>query len=212
MSQAFEWLRLGGPTMYVLLILSVASVTIVLVKLWEFWDRRIWERRFLPRTLEAWQRGRPDQALAALGTSSSPLAEVLRAGISLCTNPGRTEAQVREQLERYAADQLEDLRGLLRPLEVVSQLAPLLGLLGTVLGMIEAFQQLQAAGDRVSPSILSGGLWEALLTTAGGLAIAILALAGYHFLERQVERLQQAMESALTQLLVQPVPGGAVPA
>lgn len=209
MSQAFEWLRLGGPTMYLLLILSVASVTIVLVKLWEFWDRRIWERRFVGRALEAWQRGRPDQALAALGTSPSPLAEVLRAGVNLCANPHKTEAQAREQLERYAADQLEELRGLLRPLEVISQLAPLLGLLGTVLGMIEAFQQLQAAGDRVSPSILSGGLWEALLTTAGGLAIAILALAAYQFLERQVERLQQQMESALTQLLVQPIAGGA---
>ena len=80
-------------------------------------------------------------------------------------------------------------------------MAPLIGLLGTVMGMIQAFRQLQAAGDRVSPAVLSGGLWEALLTTAGGLAVAIVALVAFNYLDRRVERLQQRMESALTALL-----------
>lgn len=209
MSQAFEWLRLGGPTMAVLLLLSIATLTIVLIKLWEFWDQRIWDRRFVAHALEAWQRGRADQALAAIGAAPSPLAEVLRAAISWAGAGTHSEAQLRERIERHAADRLESLRSLLRPLEVIGQLAPLLGLLGTVLGMIEAFQQLQAAGDRVSPSILSGGLWEALLTTAGGLAIAIVAVAFFNFFERQVEQLQQHMESALTALLTQLPPAAA---
>lgn len=201
MGQAFEWLQLGGPTMFLLLFLSVATFTIVLVKLWEFWDQRIWDQRFLARVLEAWQRGSPDQALTAMAASPSPLAEVLREAISLRVDPSLSDAQVRERLEAYAAQRLDALRSLLRPLEVISQLAPLLGLLGTVLGMIEAFQQLQGAGDRVSPSILSGGLWEALLTTAGGLGIAIVAVVAFNFLERQVERLQLRMESALTRIM-----------
>ncbi len=201
MSQTLEWLRLGGPTMVVLLLLSVATVTIVLVKLWEFWDQRIWDQRFVARVLDSWQRGYADQALAAIAASPSPLAEVMREAITLRADRNLGDAALRERIESFAAQRLDNLRGLLRPLEVISQLAPLLGLLGTVLGMIQAFQKLQAAGDRVSPAILSGGLWEALLTTAGGLAIAIAALTAYNFLERQIERLQLRMESALTVLL-----------
>jgi biopolymer transport protein ExbB len=201
MSQAFEWIRLGGPTMLLLVALSVATVTIVLVKLWEFTDQRIGDRRFVARALDSWQRGHTEQALTVLGASPSPLADVMREAITVRADATRSEAQMREYIEAYAAEKLESLRGLLRPLEVISQLAPLLGLLGTVLGMIQAFRQLQAAGDRVSPAILSGGLWEALLTTAGGLAVAIVALVAFSYLDRQIERLQQRMESALTALL-----------
>ncbi|MDB5972972.1 MAG: hypothetical protein JWQ90_5422 [Hydrocarboniphaga sp.] len=201
MSQAFEWIRLGGPTMLLLVGLSVATVTIVLVKLWEFTDQRIGDRRFVARALDSWQRGQTEQALTVLGASPSPLADVMREAITVRADAARSEAQAREYIEAYAAEKLESLRGLMRPLEVISQLAPLLGLLGTVLGMIQAFRQLQAAGDRVSPSILSGGLWEALLTTAGGLAVAIVALVAFNYLDRRIERLQQRMESALTALL-----------
>lgn len=201
MTNALEWLRLGGPTMGLLLLLSVATVTIVLVKLWEFWDQRIWDQRFVALALDAWQRGSAEQALTALSASPSPLADVLREAITVRGDATIGEARQRERIESVAAQRLDALRGLLRPLEIISQLAPLLGLLGTVLGMIQAFKQLQAAGDRVSPAILSGGLWEALLTTAGGLAIAIVALTAFSYLERQIERLQQRMEAALTRVL-----------
>ena len=69
MSQAFEWIRLGGPTMLLLVALSVATVTIVLVKIWEFWDQRIGDTRFVALAVNAWQSGAPDQALTALLTS-----------------------------------------------------------------------------------------------------------------------------------------------
>ena len=74
----------------------------------------------------------------------------------------------------------------LNSLQVIAAIAPLLGLLGTVFGMIEAFQQMEIAGKNVDPSILSGGIWEALLTTAFGLAIAIPALAAYHLFENKI--------------------------
>ena len=86
-----------------------------------------------------------------------------------------SEAMVREEVARLAGDRLEGLRAYLRPLEVIAGVAPLLGLFGTVLGMISAFQQLEQAGSQVNPAVLSGGIWEALLTTAVGLAVAILA-------------------------------------
>ena len=110
------------------------------------------------------------------------------------------EALVREEMQRVGARELESLRSHLRVLEVIGTLSPLLGLFGTVLGMIEAFRRLEEAGSRVDPAILSGGIWEALLTTAIGLAVAIPAVAALNWLERKVERLRHDMEDCATRL------------
>ncbi|PTU32642.1 MotA/TolQ/ExbB proton channel family protein [Stenotrophobium rhamnosiphilum] len=205
MSQALEWLRLGGPAMLILLGLSIASVTLILVKAWEFWELKIGQRDFVAGVLSAWHGGRADEAIALLSAQVTPLAKVMAAAIKGRNNTALPEAEVREQITQLASEQLESARRLLRPLEVIANLAPLLGLLGTVLGMIQVFQRLQTAGDRVNPSILSGGLWEALLTTAAGLTVAIIALAGFHVLDRAVERLHHDMEGALTRIFTRPL-------
>ncbi|MES2489486.1 MAG: MotA/TolQ/ExbB proton channel family protein [Pseudomonadota bacterium] len=205
MSQALEWLRLGGPAMLILLGLSIASVTLILVKAWEFWELKIGQRDFVAGALNAWHAGRADEALALLNSQVTPLAKVMAAAIKGRSNTALPESEVREQITQLASEHLESARRLLRPLEVIANLAPLLGLLGTVLGMIQVFQRLQTAGDRVNPSILSGGLWEALLTTAAGLTVAIIALAGFHVLDRAVERLHHDMEGALTRIFTRPL-------
>lgn len=82
-------------------------------------------------------------------------------------------------------------------------MSPLLGLLGTVLGMIVAFQQMEAAGAQVDPSTLSSGIWQALLTTAVGLGIAIPAIAVHNWMERKVERVAIRMNDAVTQVLLE---------
>jgi biopolymer transport protein ExbB len=97
-------------------------------------------------------------------------------------------------------DQLSKLRSYLRPLEIIATLSPLLGLLGTVLGMITAFQQMEGAGNQVDPSVLSGGIWQALLTTAVGLAVAIPVVTLQSWLERKVERIAHNMNDAVTQV------------
>ena len=107
-------------------------------------------------------------------------------------------ATVREELARIAARRLTGLRALLRPLEVIGSLAPLLGLFGTVLGMIEAFRQLETAGMQVNPSVLSGGIWEALLTTAVGLAVAIPTVTAFSWLEHRVDGVADEMENAIS--------------
>jgi biopolymer transport protein ExbB len=204
----FEWLVLGGPVMAVLGVLSVAVATLSIIKVWEFSEARVWKREFVEPALAAWQEGRADLALSQLAGVNGPLADVMAAAMRACSATDCREPSVRERIAQHATDRLEQARGLLRPLEVIATLAPLLGLLGTVLGMIQVFRRLQAAGERVDPGILSGGLWEALLTTAAGLGVAIVALCAFHFLDRQVERLQHAMESALTRILAVHAPGG----
>ncbi len=115
-------------------------------------------------------------------------------------NPKLGDATLREELVRVASRQLETLSGYLRALEVIATLSPLLGLLGTVLGMIQAFQELAIAGSQVDPALLSGGIWQALLTTALGLAVAIPVVLVHSWLERRVERCGHAMEDAVTRV------------
>lgn len=206
MKALVDGLILGGPILWILVLLSIAALTLVIVKLWEFSEIRIGHRGFVEEVLGAWSEGQRDQALARLSSERGPLAELMRAAMSRCRERcDTTDARLREALTQLAVDRLESARGLLRPLEVIAMLAPLLGLLGTVLGMIQVFRRLEQAGDRVSASILSGGLWEALLTTAAGLGVAIVALAAFHFLDRQVERLHRAMESALSRIFAEAI-------
>ena len=104
---------------------------------------------------------------------------------------------------RRAGARLEVLRLHLRVLDVIAALSPLLGLFGTVLGMIEAFREMAAAGNQVDPAVLSGGIWEALLTTAVGLAVAIPVVVALNWLERRVDRLAQRMDSVVTRLFTE---------
>ena len=114
------------------------------------------------------------------------------------------EDQARERAAQDAVARLERMRSGFRLLELIGQLAPLLGLFGTVLGMIEAFRALQDAGGDVRPALLAGGIWQALLTTAAGLAVAMPVIAVLNALERVVDGQRLAMETALTRLFTQP--------
>ncbi len=193
-------LQAGGPVLLILLGLSVLALAIVLLKLWQFAALRLGARGFAEQALAHWRAGRAGPALAALSASRSPLARVLEVALRGQARPGVTEATVREEVTRVANAVLENLRGQLRGLEVIATVSPLLGLLGTVLGMIEAFQRLEQAGGRVDPAILSGGIWEALLTTAAGLAVAIPTVLALNGLERVVEGFGHRLEDAVTQV------------
>jgi len=194
-----EWLALGGPVVMLLLGMSVVALTLMLVKLFQFQRARLWRRQPARRALVLWQQGRVDEALALADASANPSAQALARAIR-GVQRGLPEATVREEVLRYGSDALFQLRRGLRPLEVIGSLAPLLGLLGTVLGMIRAFQQLEASGNQVNPAILSGGIWEALLTTAVGLCVAIPVVALLNYLERKVDHLAHEMDNLVTQV------------
>lgn len=203
--QAVSLLQLGAPASYLLLLLSLLALTLIIVKTWEFWDLGITDRSYVSRALMLFHRGQPDEALSLLQAQRGPLAQTLAVAVVAGSKPELSLEQAQEYARVYATERLEEARGLLRPLEVIGQLAPLTGLLGTVLGMISAFQALQLAGERVSPAQLSGGIWEALLTTAAGLVVAIPCIAALNAFERLVERLHTDLESALTRLFTPPV-------
>ena len=196
------FLDTGGPVVMVLLAMSVLALALVLVKLVQFQRARLWQRQPAQQALALWQHGEVDEALKVADASANPTAQALARALRGVRRE-LPETAVREEVLRYGSDALFHLRRGLRPLEVIGSLAPLLGLLGTVLGMIKAFQQLEAAGNKVNPAILSGGIWEALLTTAVGLCIAIPVVAILNWLERRVDHQAHEMDNLATQVFTE---------
>lgn len=199
LEQALEILQVGGPVVMLLLLMSVVALSLVTAKLLHFRWFRIGQRKPALQAIEAWRKGNTNGALKLASASPNPTAQALARAIR-GRQQGIGENTVREEVLRYGSDALFQLRRGMRPLEVIGSLAPLLGLLGTVLGMIEAFQQLEAAGNKVNPAILSGGIWEALLTTAVGLCVAIPVVALLNWLERRVDHLAHEMDNLVTQV------------
>lgn len=193
----------GGPVIAVLAVLSIAGLGIILAKLAQFAVNRVQRVKEAQAAVRAFLDGDPEAASALVSGTRAPAARLTALAIRGLTEQRLTEPRLREELARVGNDQLRSLRTGLRPLELIAGLAPLLGLLGTVLGMIEAFQALERNGTGVSPAILSGGIWQALTTTAVGLGIAIPAVASLSWLESRVERLGQEMDSLITRLFTQ---------
>lgn len=190
----------GGPVLIVLALLSIAAMTIVLVKLWQFARLRIGAYQPVDRALALWYQHRPEEAIAELAGRPQPTARLVHRTMTGLQAACTDVVLLREELTRFGLDLLEQLRGGLRALEVIATLSPLLGLLGTVLGMIEAFRELEQAGSQVDPSTLSGGIWQALLTTAAGLAVAIPVVMLHAWLERKVDAQGHRMDDAVTRV------------
>ena len=143
-----------------------------------------------------WDQGQPTKAETALARSTSYMAPVISHAVEAPVTPdlrGRLEAETETLFARLE-------RGF-RLLDSVAQLAPLLGLFGTVMGMIEAFQALQQAGSAVDPSLLAGGIWVALLTTAVGLAVAMPTSLVLSWFEACMARERVFADQALSTIL-----------
>jgi len=195
-----EALSRGGPALMLIAAVSVVTLALILSKLWQMLRLGAWRRASVEQAVTLWTAGDRDAARAALSGLRNMRASVARAAMATTTR--LTATQAREETTRIARAELAQARQGLRALELIATIAPLLGLLGTVLGMIEAFQALQESGARADPAALAGGIWEALLTTAAGMAVAIpagVALAGFDGL---AERVQMDMEDAATRIFL----------
>ncbi len=196
-----ELFQQGGAIMWVLLALSVVALAIVLAKALQFLRAGIRRTAFVEPVLEQLHNQRPDQALELLAQEKGPVAAVMRSAIECGLDPALSVRDVEAEVSRVGSNAIRALESWLRGLSSIAHLSPLLGLLGTVTGMIAAFIELEAAGPRVDPSILSGGIWEALLTTAFGLTVAIPAMAAFYLLEGEVDGARAAMKDATVRVL-----------
>lgn len=191
----------GGPVVVILIGLSVVAVTVSVFKIFQFVQHRVGARRAAGEAVDLYRQGDMRKAARRVQDEKGVLAGIVATTLEERSHRGISEDAIREEIFRVAADRIEGLRSHLRILEVIASLAPLLGLFGTVLGMIAAFQQLETAGSNVNPAILSGGIWQALLTTAVGLAVAIPTVALLNFFERTLDRLAHDAENLILQLL-----------
>ncbi len=193
------FLDTGGPVVWLLLAISIGALSVVVLKLWQFFRLRPEHNEELPQALSAWRQGQHEQAWPMLKTERFS-SDIVALAMRELARGNTDQATLREELERVALAKLKDLRSHLPALEVIGTLTPLLGLLGTVLGMITAFRGMEAAGSQVDPSVLSGGIWQALLTTAMGLSIAIPVMAAYNWMDRKAQRVAEQINDAVTQV------------
>lgn len=196
--QAIQLAEIGGPVVWILMLASIFALGIVLVKLWQFAILRTESLKDVNLSLSLWRERKYDAALQSLN-DRRPISKIVRHAMDGVLEK-KQRVQLQDELRRQANELIHQLRSFLRPLEVIANLSPLLGLMGTVLGMIHAFQQMEAAGSQVDPSVLSGGIWQALLTTAAGLAVAIPTAAVHSWLDRKVERVTHAVNNVVTQV------------
>lgn len=199
----WQMLEAAGWSMYPLYACSFIGFVVFLKKAFEFWHRRVDRSSVLedlPEVVEARHGAALSERWMAEG---SPLGKVLAvAADNLQDGP---DAATREAT-RVAVAELDSLESWIPMLSFVAQVAPLFGLLGTVLGMIDLFGAMEAAGAEVNTQMLAGGIWKALLTTAAGLLIAIPVMGGHMWFMRRIDLLRHRMEEGVGRLIDRATP------
>ena len=194
----------GGPVVYILLGLSVYVLSIVIYKLHILFKVNFFRTDVTQASLSLWLEDKKEDAYKAISKDTHPQKEVVSFTMyHLLKNTITQEKEryLREEVSRLSQERLEYYDSNLDTLKVIAMVAPLLGLLGTVFGMIDAFQQMEMAGNNINPSTLSGGIWEDLLTTAVGLSVAIPTVLFESYFRATNEKLKINIEHSVTKLL-----------
>ncbi len=181
-----------------LAILSLVAIAIGLYKIAQFARLGVGKRSEAERILDDWLNGRVDEAISAAGRRRSVLSRILQAVFSgIQARP--TDVTYAEELSRQTAIiELATMSERMRALDMVVQAAPMLGLLGTVVGMIDAFSVLAVAEGAVDPTTLAGGIYVALTTTAAGLIVALFAFFIATWLEGRIDRERNMIEALMS--------------
>lgn len=187
-------LERGGAVILVIGGLSVLTLAIILWKLWQLTRLGAWSSRSAEQAVSAWRSGN------TLPQGRGLRYRVVAAAIAALKDHGEDDA--REETERVGRNVVAEARAGLRALDVIATVAPLLGLLGTVLGMIAAFQALQDSGAQADPSTLAGGIWEALLTTAAGMGVAIPAAVAVAWFDSVADSIARDTEDLATRVFL----------
>lgn len=191
----------GGVVMYGLAALSVYAVAVVIFKVIQFRKSNVFDRSFIEPALKEIKQGDRAKATKTLADIQGPVARIMRVTFECVANREMSQKSREAEIMRVGSGDVRVLESHLRGLEMTAAIAPLMGLLGTVMGMISSFSKLSLSGTRVDPTLLAGGIWEALLTTAGGLAVAIPALAAHYVLDGIIEKLRATMKDVSVQIL-----------
>lgn len=192
-----ELLRPGGFIMIPLLVCSVIALAIVIERFWTLRNERIAPTDTINELWRWIKRKELNARRMKQVQESSPMGQLLVAGLM---NAKHGRDVMRDSIEQEASRIVHELERFLNPLGTIAVITPLLGLLGTVIGMIKVFAQIQMAGVG-DPGVLAGGISEALITTAAGLTVAIPALIFHRFFLRRVDEMVVSMEQEAVKLV-----------
>lgn len=202
MTELIEFLKRGGVLMIPILAFSVVALMVFLERLWSLHGPRVIPRDFLGLIRRKVADGKAAEALTLCEGNRSTLSTVLASGLR---RAGRPRDVVKEAFEEVGRIEISRLGRFVEVLGTIAAVAPLLGLLGTVVGMIDVFravvEEASAGSAAVDPGTLANGIWAALLTTAAGLSVAIPTFLGYKYLLAQVDKLAVQMEEISLDLL-----------
>jgi biopolymer transport protein ExbB len=192
------FLKLGGPMIWVILFVSAVAITVFIERVLHYHRAQINSMEFLNGVRNVLKRDNVVEAISICDATPGPVARLVKVAI---LNREKGREGVREALEEAGLVEVPPLEEKLNLLATIAQIAPLLGLLGTALGFIRVFSRLQAQGTMASVQQLSGGIWEALICTAAGLAVAVPCYAAYNYLVSRVNAIVLDMEKAATEIV-----------
>lgn len=181
----YDMVMNGGPMMIPIGLCSVIALAYVVERSIRLRGGRLGSKRFGRELHDAVQEGGPEKGLAVCSERNLPQSRIMQAGLK---RNGRPFLEVEKAVEDAGAREVRNLSANLKPLVVVAMISPLLGLLGTVWGMIEAFSNIAGQDALGKPELLASGISQALITTAAGLAIAIPTQAAYFFFKGKIDR------------------------
>lgn len=193
-----ELLRHGGPVLVLILLTSAVAVVVFIERFLHYHRAQINSVEFLNGVRTVLKRENVVEALSICDATPGPVARLVKVAI---LNREHGRERVREALEEAGLAEVPRLEEKLNLLATIAQLAPLLGLLGTMLGFIQTFMQMQSAGLYAHFDQLASGVWQALVCAAAGLAVAIPAHAGYNYLVSRVNSIVLDMERAATEVV-----------
>ncbi len=197
----WDLIQKGGPVMYLIMILSVISLGVMIERMYNLNKARIDSQKFMDDIINSLKHNKIIEAIEMCNKTHGPIAHIIKAGI---LKHDRSKPEIKEAIDEAAQLEIPRMEKHLPILATIAHIAPLLGLLGTVSGMIKAFQVIQnkaATMTPVNPGDLAGGIWEALLATLAGLLVAIPTYVAYNYLVNQVDSLAYDMERSATDLV-----------
>jgi biopolymer transport protein ExbB len=194
----FEIIWEGGILMWPILLCSIVAVAITIERFIVLRRASIDTREFMDTMRQVLRQNRMQEAIEICDETDAPVARIMKAGI---LKHNRSKEDIREAIEDAGHLEIPRLERYLSALATCANIAPLLGLLGTVAGMIKAFAEIQHKEGQVNPSDLAGGINNALVTTAAGLTVAIPTLVVYNYLVSRVENMVLEMEISSTELV-----------
>ncbi|MFN2126918.1 MAG: MotA/TolQ/ExbB proton channel family protein [Anaerolineales bacterium] len=194
----FSVLAKGGWLMIFIGIFSLIAIGIFIERMMVLRKAKINLNAFMLKIRQYLSKGDFENALELCYRTPGPISKALEKGIKI-RNQDREE--IKDTIESAGRSEIYQLEKGFAALATIAGVAPLTGFLGTVTGMISAFMRIQELGGNVNATVLAGGIWEALITTAAGLVVGILTLLGYNYLVTKVQRLVFELEISSTNLL-----------